>query len=389
MHIEVKMPDIGLDEVEVIEILVKLNDNIKMEQGLITVEGEKSSMEIPSPISGIVNKINVKVGDKVSTNSIIMIFIVDDIDFKNQKKVDINNISDNNKKTMIHTRNNMIHATPSVRRLARDLNVDLNNVLGSGPKNRILKDDIEIYTKNVFNNPNKLKIEKVKINDLQKIVGNNLYNNWRNIPHVTQFEEIDITTLEDFRKKYNSEEHKKNNNHSNITILSFIIKSVSHALLKFPIFNSSLSSDKKTINFKKYVNIGIAVDVENGLVVPVIKNVNEKNIINISSDLMLLSDKARKNKLNKLDTKDGCFTISNIGSIGGHWFTPIINFPEVAIIGVSKAVIKPVWKYEKFVPSLMLPLSLSYDHRVINGADAARFVSFIKKLLSDIRFLVM
>ncbi|WP_261979543.1 2-oxo acid dehydrogenase subunit E2 [Buchnera aphidicola] len=387
MHIEVKMPDIGLDQVEVIEILVKLNEEVQIEQGLITVEGEKSSMEIPSPISGVVKEINVKIGDKVSTNAIIMIFTTNEKNPNNQKKDDIDIL--NIKTSTINTEKNIVHATPSIRRLARELNINLSDILGSGRKNRILKNDLELYTKNVCHDRHQLKVETIEINHLQKIVGNNLYNNWINIPHVTQFEEVNITTLEEFRKHYNTEECKKNIHHSNITILIFIIKAVSRALLEFPIFNSSLSVDKKTIIFKKYINIGIAVDVSNGLLVPVLKNVDKKSIINLSSELISLSEKARKNKLDKLDMKNSCFTISNLGGIGGNWFTPIINSPEVAILGVSKAVIKPVWDGKIFIPSLILPLSLSYDHRVINGADAARFICFLKKLLSDIRFLVM
>ncbi|WP_343154435.1 2-oxo acid dehydrogenase subunit E2 [Buchnera aphidicola (Aphis aurantii)] len=386
MHIEVKMPDVGLDQVEVIEILVKLNEEIQIEQGLITVEGEKSSMEIPSPISGIVKKINVKVGDKLTTDSIIMIFKTSNIDSQNLNKTDIIPKSE---KSTIHIEKDVVHATPSVRRLARELKINLNNVSGSGRKNRILRNDVELCKTSLLNNSDKLKIEPFPINMLQRTVGKNLYNNWINIPHVTQFDEVNITALEDFRKSYNNTEYKKDTNYKNVTILVFVIKAVSHALLKFPIFNSSLSIDKKTILFKKYVNIGVAVDVENGLFVPVLKNVNKKNIMNLSIELISLSDKARKNQLDKLDMKDGCFTISNLGSIGGYWFTPIINSPEVAILGISKAVIKPIWNGIKFIPSLILPLSLSYDHRVINGAEAARFISFLKKLLSDIRFLVM
>lgn len=380
------MPDVGLDQVEVIEILVKLNEEIQIEQGLITVEGEKSSMEIPSPISGIVKKINVKVGDKLTTDSIIMIFKTSNIDSQNLNKTDIIPKSE---KSTIHIEKDVVHATPSVRRLARELKINLNNVSGSGRKNRILRNDVELCKTSLLNNSDKLKIEPFPINMLQRTVGKNLYNNWINIPHVTQFDEVNITALEDFRKSYNNTEYKKDTNYKNVTILVFVIKAVSHALLKFPIFNSSLSIDKKTILFKKYVNIGVAVDVENGLFVPVLKNVNKKNIMNLSIELISLSDKARKNQLDKLDMKDGCFTISNLGSIGGYWFTPIINSPEVAILGISKAVIKPIWNGIKFIPSLILPLSLSYDHRVINGAEAARFISFLKKLLSDIRFLVM
>ncbi|WP_248594362.1 2-oxo acid dehydrogenase subunit E2 [Buchnera aphidicola] len=385
MHIEVKMPDVGLDEVEVTEILVKLDEEVKIEQGLITVEGDKSSMEIPSPISGIIKKIDVKVGDKVSTGSVIMIFMTNQTNSINQEKESVDTFEI--KKSTI--KKDIIHATPSVRRLARELNINLSDVLGSGRKNRILKEDLESYTKKFFHDEYKLKVEKIEINHLQRNVGKNLSNNWINIPHVTQFDEVNITTLEEFRQNYNNEECKKNIDYKNVTILVFVIKAVSHALLKFPIFNSSLSKDKKTIILKKYVNIGVAVDVSNGLLVPVLKNVNKKSIVHLSSELILISDKARKNKLDRLDIKDSCFTISNLGSVGGYWFTPIINSPEVAILGVSRAVIKPTWDGKNFIPSLTLPLSLSYDHRVINGVEAARFICFLKKLLSDVRFLIM
>ncbi|WP_053940531.1 2-oxo acid dehydrogenase subunit E2 [Buchnera aphidicola] len=379
------MPDVGLDPVEVIEILVKLDEQIQIEQGLITVEGDKSSIEIPSPISGVVKKINVKVGDQVSTDSVIMIFMTHQKNSHSQEQASVD-VSEIKKSTI---KKNVIHATPSVRRLARELNINLSDVLGSGRKNRILKDDLKLYTKNISHNKSKLKVEQLEINYLQKNIGNNLSNNWINIPHVTQFDEVNITALEEFRQNYNNEECKKNINYKNVTILIFVMKAVAHALLRFPIFNSSLSVDKKTIIFKKYINIGIVVDVKNGLLIPVLKNVDKKSIIHLSSELTLLSDKARQNKLDRLDMKDSCFTISNLGSIGGYWFTPIINFPEVAILGVSRAIIKPLWNGKSFIPSLTLPLSLSYDHRIINGAEAAHFICFLKKLLSDIRYLIM
>jgi len=408
VHIEVKMPDIGLDEVEVTEVLVKVGEEIELDQALITVEGDKASMEIPAPISGIVKDIIIKIGEKVTTSSVIMIFKSNDLNSIKNKK-DFNYIktekklSDNVLEEKDIKKNVLIHATPVIRRLARYLNIDLKNIIPSGPKNRILKEDIELYIKknnalkkNSFNiDENNIEgfhknpFKEISITNIQKIVGKNLHQNWINIPHVTQFDEVNITLLEEFRQKYNSQKKQKNNVFSNITILPFIIKTVAYALLEFPIFNSSLSSNKKTIFLKKYVNVGIAVDVEHGLFVPVLKNVDKKNIENLSSELIFLSNKARENKLNESDMKDGCFTISNLGGIGGSWFSPIINSPEVAILGVSKATIKPLWNGKEFIPSLMLPLSLSYDHRVINGADAARFLTFIGKLLSDIRFLIM
>ncbi|AHG60167.1 2-oxo acid dehydrogenase subunit E2 [Buchnera aphidicola] len=402
MDIEVKIPDIGLDEVEIIEILVKIDEKVKIDQGLITVEGEKASMEIPSPISGIVKKIHVKIGEKVQTSSTIMTCTIDDTDINTEKnnenflKKEINLSNDD---VFLEPKKNIfVHATPVVRRLARNLNVNLYNVTGTGPKKRILKEDVELYKNDCitnflkennqtnFNNSNSLITEEIELSSLQKITGNNLHKNWMNIPHVTQFDEVNITILEKFRQKYNFEHTNKNNK---ITILVFIIKVVAAALEKFPIFNSSFNVNNKKLILKKYINIGIAVDVGDGLLVPVLKNINQKNIQQISDELILISEKARTRKLNASDTTKGCFTISNLGGIGGTWFSPIINSPEVAILGVSKSQIKPLWNGKEFVPALMLPLSLSYDHRIINGADAARFITFVNKLLSDMHFLVM
>ena len=409
MDIEVKMPDIGLDEVEAIEILVKIDQKVKLEQGLIIVEGDKASMEIPSPVSGIIKHIYVKIGDKIKSSSIIMIVKVEDLVFCAEKdslnlpvknknllnKTISKNFNDNSNKDIF------VHASPVIRRLARNLNIELCNISGTGYKNRILKEDIELYQNNFKNNIiqksnssnsndfNQLKIEEVELSNLQKITGNNLHQNWINIPHVTQFDEVNITVLEKFRKKYNDENKNQNNISNKITILIFIIKVVACALKKFPIFNSSLTQDNKKIILKKYINIGVAVDVHDGLFVPVLRDVDKKNIKKLASELILLSEKARKKKLNSSDMKKSCFTISNLGGIGGSWFSPIINAPEVAILGVSRSQIKPLWNGKEFIPSLMLPLSLSYDHRVINGADSVRFISFIKKLLSDIHFLVM
>ncbi|AEO08564.1 branched-chain alpha-keto acid dehydrogenase subunit E2 [Buchnera aphidicola str. Ak (Acyrthosiphon kondoi)] len=402
MDIEVKMPDIGLDEVEVIEILVNINETVELEQGLITVEGDKTSMEIPSPISGVVKNICVKVGEKIKTSSLIMVFKVKDATScirKEKENCLDENIHLNFKKNS--KEDNFFHATPVVRRLARNLNIDLCNIIATGPKNRILKEDIELYQNNIKDNILKErkkmdsnyyseeKIEELKLSDIQNIIGNNLHKNWMNIPHVTQFDEVDITNLEEFRKKYNNDKKIQKETSNCITILAFIIKVVAYALEKFPIFNSSLTIDNKKIILKKYINIGFAVDVNNDLFVPVLKNVDKKNIEQLSSELILLSEQARKRQLNISDTTGGCFTISNLGGIGGGWFSPIINSPEVAILGVSKSQIKPLWNGKEFIPSLMLPISLSYNHRVINGAYAARFITYINKILSDIHFLIM
>ncbi|WP_261788347.1 2-oxo acid dehydrogenase subunit E2 [Buchnera aphidicola] len=403
MHNKVKMPDIGLDEVEVIEILVKVGEKVQLEQGLITVEGDKTSMEIPSPVSGIVKEINVNIGDKVTTSCLIMTCISEEFNQDNKEIIPLKSTAVlMNTNINKHKEKKLIHATPVVRRLARHLNINLQDITGSGRKNRILKQDLELYKKKYSeirntsdlknNNLNNLKLSQthtIPITNLQKVVGKNLHKNWLNIPHVTQLDEVNITLLEDFRKQYNHKEHHKNGEKYNITLLVFIIKAVAHALKKFPIFNSSLSVNKNEIILKKYINIGIAVDVPEGLLVPVIKDVDKKNIVELSSELIALSKKAHDNKLTKSDMMDGCFTISNLGGIGGSWFFPIINAPEVAILGVSRAVIKPFWNGKEFNPSLILPLSLSYDHRIINGADAARFITFIRKLLSDIRFLIM
>ncbi|QCO71152.1 dihydrolipoamide acetyltransferase [Buchnera aphidicola (Macrosiphum euphorbiae)] len=396
------MPDIGLDKVEVIEILVNINEKVKLEQGLITVEGDKTSMEIPSPISGVVKNIYIKIGEKITTNSLIMMFKVDRINslIKKKKENYLKEDIDLNFKKKLK-KDILFHATPVIRRLARNLNINLSNITPTGPKNRILKEDVESYQNHLkqnileekntinFNDYNKSKTEELELSSIQKIIGENLHRNWTNIPHVTQFDEVNITVLERFRQKYNNEKKSQNKISNNITILVFIIKVVAYALEKFPIFNSSFTLNNKKIILKKYINIGFAVDVNNDLFVPVLKDVNKKNIEQLSSELKLLSEKTRKRKLNTSDMTEGCFTISNLGGIGGSWFSPIINAPEVAILGVSKSQIKPLWNGKEFIPSLMLPLSLSYDHRIINGAYAARFITFIGKLLSDIHLLIM
>ncbi|QTM69357.1 hypothetical protein HIC20_02630, partial [Buchnera aphidicola (Hormaphis cornu)] len=404
-------------------ILVKEGDLIVKEQGLITVEGQKASMEIPSEYSGIIHKIQVKVGDKVKKGSSIVILKESDNSHINSslntisqkilkedllsKKSDfIENDINQTQKTVL------IHASPLVRRLSYQLNINLNKVKGSGKKNRVLKNDLYEYLnrislKNKFlNNKSILNtqekdpcsmqdkfgiVEIVSLSKVQQITALNVYKSWSSIPHVTHFDKADITDLEKFRNsinknKLNSIKHGKV---IKLTILVFLIKIVVNALKKFPIFNSSLSNDNRSLVLKKYFNIGIAIDTNHGLFVPVLKNLDKKNIIDISKDLSYFSNKTKQGKLNLINMEDGCFTISNLGGFGGLNFTPIIKSPEVAILGVSKHSIESIWKNDRFIPRLMLPLSLSYDHRVINGVDAVRFMNYISESLSDIRLLAI
>ncbi|ABF13900.1 pyruvate dehydrogenase complex, E2 component, dihydrolipoamide acetyltransferase [Baumannia cicadellinicola str. Hc (Homalodisca coagulata)] len=300
------------------------------------------------------------------------------------------------------------YATPAIRSLAREFNINLNNIKGTGRKGRILREDIQKYIKNIIyrheisdkqiipitsnnkqNNRLQFKdIKEIQLGSIQKKSSSNLYTNWITIPHVTQFHEANITKLEKFRKEQNSTEEIKKLN-IKITLLIFVMKAVSKALEIFPLFNSSLSEDGTKLICKKYINIGIAVDTPSGLLVPVCHNVNKKGIITLSQEVINLAQKAHTGKLIPSDMQDSCFTISNLGNIGGMHFTPIINAPEVAILGVSKTYFKPVWNGEKFIPLQVLPLSLSYDHRVINGGDGARFINFIGHIMSDIRLFIM
>jgi pyruvate dehydrogenase E2 component (dihydrolipoamide acetyltransferase) len=405
VNVEIKVPDIGADTVEVTEILVKVGDEVKLEEGLITVEGQKASMEVPAPMRGIIKEITVKIGTQVNTGDLMMIFEVQDND---NLSVPILEEKKNVYKNNIHQKKlNNIHASPLIRRLARELDINLEEIHGTGPKNRILKEDLENYKKNNFkkedinlddstqklncydmalNNVNEL--ENIELNYIQRISGEKLCESWRKIPHVTQFYKSDITELDAFRKKCNIEyEHKTIN--IKLTILVFIIKVVARALQEFPRFNSSLSDDKKKLVLKRFINIGIAVDTPKGLLVPVLKSIENKNLLEISRQLIIFANKAREGNLTLSDMQDGCFTISNLGGIGGTGFTPIINMPEIGILGISKSSIQPIWNKKEFVPRLILPLSLSYDHRVIDGVYAAHFMNFINKLLVDIRFMMM
>lgn len=416
---DVAVPDIGADEVEVTEILVKVGDKVEAEQSLITVEGDKASMEVPAPFAGTVKEIKIATGDKVKTGSLIMVFEVEGAApaaaaapaakadaakaaAPAAKAEDKGEFAENAA---------YVHATPVIRRLAREFGVNLAKVKGTGRKGRILREDVQAYVKDAVKRaeaapaaaggglPGMLpwpkvdfskfgEIEEVEMGRIQKISGANLSRNWVMIPHVTHFDKTDITDLEAFRKQQNEEAAKRKLD-VKFTPVVFIMKAVAAALEQMPRFNSSLSEDGQKLTLKKYINIGVAVDTPNGLVVPVFKDVNKKSITELSRELMTISKKARDGKLTAGEMQGGCFTISSLGGIGTTHFAPIVNAPEVAILGVSKSAMEPVWNGKEFMPRLMMPMSLSFDHRVIDGADGARFITIINNMLSDIRRLVM
>ncbi|WP_368910936.1 pyruvate dehydrogenase complex dihydrolipoyllysine-residue acetyltransferase [Proteus vulgaris] len=421
---EVNVPDIGGDEVEVTEVMVKVGDSISEEQSLITVEGDKASMEVPAPFAGVVKEIKIAVGDKVKTGSLIMMFEVAGAapatapaaaapapassapaaPAKAQAPAPA-------AKEEFVENDAYVHATPVIRRLAREFGVNLAKVKGTGRKGRILREDVQSYVKELIKRaesapanaggglPGMLpwpkvdfskfgEIEEVELSRIQKISGANLSRNWVMIPHVNLFDEADITEVEEFRKQQNKEAEKKKLD-VKITPLVFVMKAAAKALADMPRFNSSISEDGQKLILKKYINIGIAVDTPNGLVVPVFKDVNKKGILELSYELAEVSKKARAGKLTAADMQGGCFTISSLGGIGTTGFAPIVNAPEVAIMGLSRSSMKPVWNGKEFVPRLILPMSLSFDHRVIDGADGARFITLINQYMSDLRRLVM
>ena len=422
---EVNVPDIGGDEVEVTEIMVKVGDKVTAEQSIITVEGDKASMEVPAPFAGTVKEIKIAAGDKVSTGSLIMVFVVEGAapaapaakkeeaaaPAKQEQKAAAPAAPAASKDDFAEN-DAYVHATPVIRRLAREFGVNLAKVKGTGRKGRILREDVQAYVKDAVKRaeaapaaatgggiPGMLpwpkvdfskfgEIEEVELGRIQKISGANLSRNWVMIPHVTHFDKTDITELEAFRKQQNDEAAKRKLD-VKFTPVVFIMKAVAAALEQMPRFNSSLSEDGQKLTLKKYINIGVAVDTPNGLVVPVFKDVNKKGIAELSRELMAISKKARDGKLTAGEMQGGCFTISSLGGIGTTHFAPIVNAPEVAILGVSKSAMEPVWNGKEFVPRLMMPMSLSFDHRVIDGADGARFITIINNVLSDIRRLVM
>ena len=425
---EVNVPDIGGDEVEVTEVMVKVGDKIAAEQSLITVEGDKASMEVPAPFAGTVKEIKVSTGDKVKTGSLIMVFEVEGAapaaPAAKQEAAPAAQpakaaapapaAAKADAKGEFAENDAYVHATPVIRRLAREFGVNLAKVKGSGRKGRILREDVQAYVKDAVKRaesapaagaatggslPGLLpwpkidfskfgEVEEVELGRIQKISGANLSRNWVVIPHVTHFDKTDITDLEAFRKQQNAEAEKRKLD-VKFTPVVFIMKAVAAALEQMPRFNSSLSEDGQRLTLKKYINIGVAVDTPNGLVVPVFKDVNKKSITELSRELTTISKKARDGKLTAGEMQGGCFTISSIGGLGTTHFAPIVNAPEVAILGVSKSAMEPVWNGKEFTPRLMMPISLSFDHRVIDGADGARFITIINNTLSDIRRLVM
>ncbi|EHU3648424.1 pyruvate dehydrogenase complex dihydrolipoyllysine-residue acetyltransferase [Salmonella enterica] len=422
---DVHVPDIGGDEVEVTEVMVKVGDKVDAEQSLITVEGDKASMEVPAPFAGTVKEIKISTGDKVSTGSLIMVFEVEGAApaaapakqqaaapapaAKTEKPAAPAAKAES--KSEFAENDAYVHATPLIRRLAREFGVNLAKVKGTGRKGRILREDVQAYVKDAIKRaeaapaaagggiPGMLpwpkvdfskfgEVEEVELGRIQKISGANLSRNWVMIPHVTHFDKTDITDLEAFRKQQNAEAEKRKLD-VKYTPVVFIMKAVAAALEQMPRFNSSLSEDGQRLTLKKYINIGVAVDTPNGLVVPVFKDVNKKSVTELSRELTTISKKARDGKLTAGEMQGGCFTISSIGGLGTTHFAPIVNAPEVAILGVSKSAMEPVWNGKEFVPRLMMPISLSFDHRVIDGADGARFITIINNMLSDIRRLVM
>ncbi|EOH6332049.1 MULTISPECIES: pyruvate dehydrogenase complex dihydrolipoyllysine-residue acetyltransferase [Citrobacter] len=424
---DVNVPDIGGDEVEVTEVMVKVGDKVEAEQSLITVEGDKASMEVPAPFAGVVKELKVNVGDKVSTGSLIMVFEVEGATPAaapaaaapapaaapaQAAKPAAAPAAKAEGKSEFAENDAYVHATPLIRRLAREFGVNLAKVKGTGRKGRILREDVQAYVKDAIKRaesapagatggslPGLLpwpkvdfskfgEVEEVELGRIQKISGANLSRNWVMIPHVTHFDKTDITDLEAFRKQQNAEAEKRKLD-VKFTPVVFIMKAVAAALEQMPRFNSSLSEDGQRLTLKKYINIGVAVDTPNGLVVPVFKDVNKKSITELSRELTTISKKARDGKLTAGEMQGGCFTISSIGGLGTTHFAPIVNAPEVAILGVSKSAMEPVWNGKEFTPRLMMPISLSFDHRVIDGADGARFITIINNTLSDIRRLVM
>jgi pyruvate dehydrogenase E2 component (dihydrolipoamide acetyltransferase) len=418
----VPVPDIGdFKEVEVIEVLVKAGDAVSKEQSLITLESDKATMEIPSPAAGVVKDLKVKVGDKVSKGSPILL-----LDSKETAKTEAAKPQPVAKPAAAaapapaappvprEPREETVtkpHASPSVRKFARELGVDLARVQGSGPKGRILHSDVQAFVKGAlakgpapvaakgggplpFNLPAWPEVDFAKfgpveteaLSRIQKLSGPYLHRNWISIPHVTQFDEADITDLEAFRKAQTVETEKKG---FKLTMLAFMIKACVTALRQFPKFNASLDKSGESLIMKKYYHIGVAVDTPGGLVVPVVRDADRKGVFDIAHELGDISKLARDGKLKPGDMQGGTFSISSLGGIGGTAFTPIINAPEVAILGVSRGALRPVWNGKEFAPRLMLPLSLSYDHRAIDGATAARFSSFLVSVLSDIRKLIL
>jgi pyruvate dehydrogenase E2 component (dihydrolipoamide acetyltransferase) len=439
---EIHVPDIGSDgKARVIEVLVKVGDSVEVDQSLITLESDKASMEIPSPAAGVVESIRVKLEDEVGTGDFILTLKVAGAaaapaapaapaaaqateGHKTPAGADPAVVAEVNAIAKLSAAaasaaaapavasGNKVHAGPAVRQLARDFGVELSAVPGSGPKGRVLKEDVQVHVKAMMQKAKEApagatggatggagippipvvdfskfgEIEEVAMTRLMQVGAANLHRSWLNVPHVTQFDSADITELEAFRVAQKGVAEKAG---VKLTVLPLLLKACAFLLKELPDFNSSLAPSGKAIIRKKYVNIGFAVDTPDGLLVPVIKNVDQKSLLQLAAEAAVLAEKARTKKLSADDMQGACFTISSLGHIGGTGFTPIVNAPEVAILGVSKATIQPVWDGKAFQPKLMLPLSLSYDHRVINGAAAARYTKRLGEVLADIRTMLL
>jgi pyruvate dehydrogenase E2 component (dihydrolipoamide acetyltransferase) len=428
--VDVKVPDIGdFTDIPVIEILVKVGDTVAKEQSLVALESDKATMEVPASHAGIVREIKVKLGDKVSMGALVLVLeatadaavvatppatvaptpapVV--VAPPSAPVAVVSTLSApaalNNAGTHVGA-TARAHASPSIRAFARELGVDLTRVKGTATKGRISKEDVQLFVKTELSKPAAKSgggsfafpemphidftkfgtIETRALSRIKKLSGNNLARNWMMIPHVTQHDDADITEAEAFRVSTNEDLAKSG---TKVTMLAFLIKASVAALKKFPEFNSSLEPGGENLVLKKYFHIGFAADTPNGLVVPVIRNADQKSIVDIAKEMSELAGKARDGKLSPTEMQGGCFSISSLGGIGGTYFTPIINAPEVAILGVSKSKMQPIWNGKEFTPRLMLPMSLSYDHRVVDGAAAARFTSYLASVMGDLRKLVL
>lgn len=426
---KINIPDIGdFDTVEVIEVLVSVGDSVEVDESLVTLESDKATMEIPAPFSGVVKSVNISVGDDVAEGDYILDLEIGEAATAEPKKTEQKTtpaedakvaptppVAQATKDATIPTTmaekpvnkqamGQTSHASPSARAFARKLGVELTRVTGTGPKGRIKTIDIESLVKSVMQGgsgvsggkgiPDVPTIDFSKFGEttteelgrIKKISGKFLHTSWLNVPHVTQFDESDISEMDKFRKEMKPEAEKQG---VKLTPIVFVMKAVVKALQDFPNLNASLSADGKSIITKQYYNIGIAVDTPKGLVVPVVKDVDKKGLYDLSRDLMAISAKARDGKLSPADMSGGCFTISSLGGIGGTQFTPIVNAPEVAIMGLSKAKMQPVWNGNEFEPKLIMPFSVSYDHRAIDGAEGVRFTTAVGNYLSDVKQLAL
>ena len=425
------VPDLGgAEQVEVIELLAKVGETVDAEQSVMVLESDKASMEVPAGKAGTIEKILITLGDKVDQGQAMLEMSISSgastapistattstnstsTDSAKAQTANANTAEESSKiressasvgssQDAVATAGKFVHAGPAVRKIAREFGVDLSLVKGSGPKGRVVKDDVQKYVKESLSSPvagaaalPKVAnvdfakfgpVESMPLSKIKKATAKNMTASWLNVPMVTQFDQADITELEAFRKETN----QKGELQTKLSLIPFIAKALSVAMKEFPQFNASLSADGESLVYKKYTHIGVAVDTPNGLLVPVIRDTDQKNVTEIAQELTDKAHKAREGKLGLSDMQGGCFSISSLGGIGGTAFTPIVNAPEVAILGISKSEVKPIWNGSEFMPKLMVPLSLTYDHRVIDGAEAARFGQRIVSLLQDIRQLLL